>query len=87
MTLLPTIHLNGTGAKNLQEEYHAVRNAVEVAIDLLAKATCNARDFYPQGGDAYQQARQEREEMFEKLHHVSQYAEEWEAHAANSIRR
>lgn len=74
---LPTIHLNGTGAKSLVYEYYAVCQAINQASDALAAATCNARDFYPQGTDAWQQARDERAEMFRKLAEVQAYAEAW----------
>ena len=85
-TTLPTIHLNGTGAQSLKNEYRAVRQAVEAAGDALAAATCNARDFYPQDPGAWQRARAEREEAFRLLRMVSDYAEKWEAHAADHRR-
>lgn len=81
---LPTIHLNGTGAKTLREEYRAVRKAVDSAAGALSHATCNARDFYPQEPGAWQRARDERAEMFRLLQLVSEYAEQWEAHAADN---
>lgn len=88
MTHLPTIHLNGTSAESLYEEYHALRLAVRVAIKALENATCNARDFYPQEDrDAYQKARKERTEMFEHLCAVSVYAEAWEFHAFERRRK
>ena len=74
---LPTIHLNGTGAKSLADEYHAVCRAIDRASDALASATCNARDFYPQGPGAYEQARKERREAFRKLGEVQAYAQAW----------
>ena len=83
---LPTIHLNGTGAQSLEEEYRAVRQAVSAAGDALAAATCNARDFYPQDPSAWQRARDERAEAFRLLQLVSDYAEQWELHAANHRR-
>jgi hypothetical protein len=85
-TTLPTIHLNGTGAQNLEEEYRAVRQAVSAAADVLEKATCNARDFYPQEPGAYKRARSERDEAFRLLQLVSDYAEQWEMHAADAQR-
>jgi uncharacterized membrane-anchored protein YhcB (DUF1043 family) len=74
---LPTIHLNGTGAKSLAAEYRSVYQAVARASDALAAATCNGRDFYTQGNAAWQQARDERAEMFRKLAEVQVYAEAW----------
>ena len=83
---LPTIHLNGTGADTLQQEYRAVRKAVDAAAERLTSATCNARDFYPQEPGAWQRARDERAEMFRLLQQVSEYAEQWEAHAMERVR-
>jgi hypothetical protein len=82
---LPTIHLNGTGAQNLKHEYRAARRAIGAAVDALAAATCNARDFYPQEPGAWQRARAERAEAFRLLQLVSNYAERWELHAAEHV--
>ena len=82
---LPTIHLNGTGAKSLADEYHAVYQAIEQAADALQAATCNARDFYPQGDAAWQQAREERAEMFRKLNELQAYAEAWMGRASEHL--
>lgn len=82
---LPTIRLNGTGAEALAAEYHEVCLAVGRACDALARATCNGRDFYPQSDAAWQQARNERAEMFRKLAEVQAYAEAWMARASDHI--
>jgi hypothetical protein len=82
---LPTIHLNGTGAKSLADEYRQVYQALDRASDALAAATCKYRDFYPQGTDAWQQARNERAEMFRKLAEVQAYAEAWTARASDHL--
>jgi len=82
---LPTIHLNGTGAKSLAAEYHSVYRAVHSACEALANATCNARDFYPQGDGAYQQAHRERAEALQKLKEVQDLAEAWMARASGNI--
>jgi len=83
---LPTIHLNGTGAANLEAEYQAVQQAVRAAENLLQAATCNQRDFYPQEPDAWQRAQDERAEAFRLLQLVSNYVEQWENHAADARR-
>ena len=84
---LPTIHLNGTGAGSLKQEYRAARRAIGAAVDALAAATFNARDFYPQEPGAWQRACDEREEAFRLLRLVSDYAERWELHAAERCPR
>jgi hypothetical protein len=71
--IVPTIHLNGTGATTLRDEYMAAYDAIDKAVDALAAATCNARDFYPQGADAYYKARDERADAFDKLRQVQHY--------------
>jgi len=77
MTLLspaiPTVHLNGTGATSLRDEYAAAYDAIDKAIRTLGDATCNARDFYPQSADAYYQARDERREALGHLLAVRDY--------------
>ena len=83
---LPTIHLNGTGATGLRDEYRAVRIAAAATADALWNATCNARDFYPQEPGAFQQAQADRREMLRLLEVVQAYAEAWEACAADHIR-
>ena len=83
---LPTIHLNGTGASTLRDEYNKVRKLATETADALADATCNARDFYPQGFEAFQQAQADRREMFRLLQLVQDYAQQWEARAAEFIR-
>jgi hypothetical protein len=82
---LPTIHRNGTGAKSLADEYHAVYQAIDQAGDALQAATCNARDFYPQGDAAWQQAQEERAEMFRKLIELQAYAEAWMGRASDHL--
>ncbi len=76
MATIPTIHLNGTGFTTLRDEYAAAYDAIEKAIDALAAATLNGRDFYPQPEGAYYQARNERRAALEKLRDAHQYAGE-----------
>lgn len=76
MATIPTIHLNGTGGKDLWNEYHAAYKAIDAAIDALCDATCNGRDFYPQGPAAFSHARSERDAALTKLREVKSYTEE-----------
>lgn len=76
MTLtLPSIHLNGTGRATLAAEYgHAYRKLIEFR-DAFAAITCNARDYYPQGSDAYTQARHSRECESARIRQLMEYLE------------
>jgi hypothetical protein len=76
MATIPTIHLNGTFGSSLKREYLGAYEAIDNAIEALAGATLNARDFYPQGAGAYSQARAERDAAFEKLLQARLYVEE-----------
>lgn len=71
----PTIHINGTRGSDLQDEYMAAYEAIKKAIDALLETTLNARDYYPQGNDAYYKARKERTEAFTKLREAQDYVE------------
>jgi hypothetical protein len=76
MTTIPTVHLNGTSGKDLWNEYHAAYEAIKTSIDALCDATCNERDFYPQGPAAFSQACNERDAALTKLREVKSYTEE-----------
>jgi hypothetical protein len=76
MTTIPTIHLNGTGFTTLRDEYAAAYDAIDKAIDALADATLNGRDYYPQSEGAYYQARSERDAALDQLRQVHQYVGE-----------
>ncbi len=85
MTTLPTIHLNGSGADNLYQEYKAAWNSVRATREALVHATCNARDFYPQGDSAFSKAREERSEAFLHLQQVEEYLASWLMHLSDYI--
>lgn len=85
MTTTPTIHLNGTGATDLRDEYATAYDAIGAAIDALCDATLNARDYYPQGGDAYYRARNERNQALDKLRQVETYVGEMLAAICDQI--
>jgi hypothetical protein len=77
---LPTVHLNGTGRKDLCDGYMAAYKAARRAFDALADATCNARDYYTQGEDAYRLARDERDRQLKNLRDLIRYTEAHVAH-------
>ena len=76
MATFPTLHLNGTGKTNLRDEYAAAYDAIDKAIDALAAATLNGRDYYPQADGAYYQARSERDAALDQLRKAHEYAGE-----------
>jgi hypothetical protein len=76
MATIPTIHLNGTSFTDLRDGYAAAYDAIIKAIDTLSEAELNGRDFYPQGPDAYYQARKERNEAFDQLRAAREYVGE-----------
>ena len=69
----PTVHLNGTSAKDLWAGYEAAYEAVRAAQDALGKIEFNARDYYVQGNEAYGKARDHRTEQFIKLVDIEEY--------------
>lgn len=68
---LPTIHLNGTSRAALVDAHYAALVGVQHAIEALADAAPNARDYYVQGPDAYPAARREHEARMHKLADVA----------------
>jgi hypothetical protein len=55
----PTIHMGGTDAESLAQDAKRARDALAKALDALTVAHPNARDYYPQGGDAHTEAANE----------------------------
>lgn len=69
----PTVHLNGTGYKDLWEGYEAAYEAVRAAQEALGKIEFNARDYYVQDADAFTKARDHRYEQCKALAQVEEY--------------
>jgi hypothetical protein len=67
---LPTIHLNGTSKAALLDGYLDAVSAVFAATEALSEAAPNARDYYPQGDDAFKQAQDEHNARMMKLNSV-----------------
>ena len=71
---LPTIHLNGTGRKSLQEGYDAAAHALDDFIDRWGDIEFNARDYYvSRDPAAWEKARDERDAMGAKIRDIKQY--------------
>ena len=69
----PTVHLNGTSAKDLWAGYEAAYNAILAAQEALGKIEFNARDYYVQGDESYSKARDHRIEQCKALAQVEDY--------------
>ena len=83
---LPTIHSNGTSARCLAEGYADARIAVQAAANALSKVEFNARDYYPQGSQAWSQACTERKEMFDALAEIHDKLYLIESHCSEFIK-
>ena len=70
--ILPTIHTNGTSPDDLLAGYRAAAEAVEAAREVLGKVEFNARDYYPQGPDAWTKAQTDRAAMFAVLDNMQE---------------
>jgi hypothetical protein len=56
--IFPTIHCNGTRKRALFDQYIESMKAIQIAAEKIPEA--NRRDYYPQGGDAMNQAIEQR---------------------------
>lgn len=70
---IPAVHLNGSGRQALVSQNLAARSAVRHAIEALAEAAPNQRDYYVLGDDAWKRARDQHVARLQKLE--SLYAE------------
>lgn len=68
--MYPTIHTNGTGRDMLMRGYLDARIAVLKAMNAIQRIEFNARDYYPQGPDAWPRARDEHSARLKRLHEI-----------------
>jgi len=68
--ITPTIHMNGTSGRDLAEGYSKAARAVDAAIDAIAQAGPNGRDYYPQGPEAMTKAVEEHSARLYALRQV-----------------
>lgn len=68
----PTIHMNGSGIKNLTEDLETAYAAVREALEKVARAAPNMRDYYVQDkpDEAFALAVKEHTERMEKLRNI-----------------
>ena len=70
MTMIPTVHLNGSAGEVLRDQYAAAADAMRKAIYAVCDAGPNARDYYVQGSDAALAAQREHEARIASLKRV-----------------
>ena len=68
--MLPTIHMNGTPASRLVEEYDEAADLLRTAIRSLGVSGPNGRDYYPQGESAIYEAQREHADRIERVRAV-----------------
>lgn len=79
----PLIHINGTSAHTLANDYGLARNALVDAIDSLGRCWPHGRDYYPLGGDALAKAQDEHRSRLKRLHSVLDELYQLEEHCAD----
>lgn len=67
---IPTVHMNGSGAKNLNEQYRGALEAIQEARQALPVP--HGRDYYVQEEGAYEKARAQFEDQVRKLGEVEE---------------
>lgn len=83
----PTIHLNGSSAQSLTDDYVEAMRAVSDAIDKVQRhAAPNGRDYYPQGNSAIDAALAEHRARLTKLTEVKAELEELAIHCHEFIK-
>jgi hypothetical protein len=72
----PSIHLNGSSRSDLLDQQANAMTGIRTAIEALSEACPNARDYYPQGDQAYSEARAEHVSRLERLRAILKEYEE-----------
>lgn len=84
---LPIVHLNGTGARSLTEDYLQAANAIGDAIEKVQAAGPNMRDYYCSPDPlAFEKASQEHWARIQKLVEVKDALNAIAEHCSNFIK-
>jgi hypothetical protein len=82
MLILPTVHLNGTSKEQLFEDLFNALDAIRVAQEAIQKTAPNGRDYYPQSGNALQQALAQHasriralDTVYDELHAIAEHVQ------------
>jgi capsule polysaccharide export protein KpsE/RkpR len=66
----PTVHSNGTSRSALAESLRAAHAATSAAEEAVRAAAPHLRDYYPQGGGAFDRAQAEHRSRLSRLSSV-----------------
>lgn len=75
-TPMPTVHLGGTSHKKLTQDYEDAYYAIKTFAKAFGHIEFNARDYYVQGPDAWNDAADARTDMNEKIRDLVKYIED-----------
>ena len=81
----PDVHLNGTSAEALLDQYSEAVEALRLAIAAVQFAAPNGRDYYLQGGTAITEAWQEHTARIEALTAVRHGLQEITEHIQTQV--
>jgi hypothetical protein len=70
-TIKPSVHLNGTSAASLIDQYNTAARAVWTALREVEGAGPNQRDYYPQGDLAWTRAKAQHDVRLQALRRVA----------------
>lgn len=82
---LPSIHLNGTSARDLYDANTKVISALREALYLLQIAAPNARDYYLPGSDSFEVAVEQYKDRYRALVRVMDELHQITNHCADHI--
>ena len=75
-TPMPTVHMNGTSHKMLTEGYEDAYDALKTFTKAFGRIEFNARDYYVQEPNAWNDAVDARIDMNEKIRDILKYVED-----------
>ena len=64
---VPMVHMNGTSRGELIEQYQNASVALYEALQMLNRASPNARDYYPMSPEAFDIARRQARARYERV--------------------
>ena len=73
---MPTVHMNGTSHKMLTEGYEDAYDALKTFTKAFGRIEFNARDYYVQEPNAWNDAVDARIDMNEKIRDILKYVED-----------